>query len=238
MIPLRDYRPSRGFPFVTVSLIAVNVLVYLYQLTLSDLMNLSCSRLAQQFVSQSDCFFYQYGLVPHWLIGSPTAPSPLAPLPLWATLFSSMFVHAGFLHIAGNMWFLWIFGDNIEDALGKVGFFAFYLFSGLVAAAAQILSSPDSLAPMVGASGAIAGVLGAYLVLYPWGRVRTLALLGIFIQIIDVPALLFLGLWFLLQILVPQGGVATMAHLGGFIAGALFALVFRRLILPPEPLGS
>lgn len=149
-----------------------------------------------------------------------------------------MFVHAGFLHLAGNMWFLWIFGDNVEDALGSIGYLVFYLASGLVAAGSQILSNTDSLAPMIGASGAIAGVLGAYLALYPWGRVRTLVLLVIFIQIVDVPALLFLGLWFLLQIFVPQGGVATMAHLGGFITGALFALVFRRRLLPPEPLGS
>jgi membrane associated rhomboid family serine protease len=237
MIPLRDYRPSRGFPIITVLLIAANVLVYLYETALSTQIDLTCSRLAHQFVSQSDCFFYQYGLVPHWLVSSPSAPSPVAPLPLWATLFSSMFVHAGFLHLAGNMWFLWIFGDNVEDALGSIGFLLFYFLTGLVAAASQVLSSPDSIAPMIGASGAIAGVLGAYLVLYPWGRVRTLVLLVIFIQIVDLPALLFLGLWFLLQILVPQGGVATMAHLGGFIAGALFALVFRRHLLPPEPSG-
>lgn len=240
MIPLRDYRPSRGFPFVTASLITINVLVYLYELTLSDQVDLSCSYLLRELVgfrgaiSQHDCFFYQYGLVPHWLVSALTAPSAVAPLPLWATLFSSMFVHANFLHIAGNMWFLWIFGDNVEDALGRVGYLLFYLVSGLVAAGSQVLTNTDSYVPMVGASGAIAGVLGAYLVLYPWGRVRTLVLLFILIQIIDVPALLFLGLWFLLQVFVPQGGVATMAHLGGFIAGALFALAFKRRILPPQ----
>jgi len=237
MIPLRDYRPGGSFPTVTVALIVLNALVYLYETTLSTRLDLGCSYLLGVRVSQLDCFFYQYGLVPHWLVSGLNDPSPVAHLPLWATIFTSMFIHGGFLHIAGNMWFLWIFGDNIENALGSIGFFVFYVFSGLVAAASQVWSSTASFAPMIGASGAIAGILGAYLVLFPWGRIRTLIFLFLFIQIIDLPALVLLGIWFLLQLMVPQGGVATMAHVGGFIAGALVALVLRRRLLPQEAVG-
>ncbi len=237
MIPLRDYRPSGAFPMVTVALIMLNALVYLFETTLGGSMDSSCSRLAGSFITQHDCFFYQYGIVPHWLTGAWIDSSLVAPLPLWATIFTSMFVHANLFHVASNMWFLWIFGDNVENALGPLGFFVFYVFSGLAAAAAQVFSSVDSYAPMIGASGAIAGVLGAYLVLFPWGRIRTLIFLFIFIQIIDLPALLFLGVWFLQQLLIPQGGVATMAHVGGFVAGALVALALKHRILPQASIG-
>jgi len=225
MIPLRDFRPSGSFPLVTVLIIALNALVFFYELSLSGQTDAKCSYLLGQFVSQHNCFFFQYGLVPHWLLSSPGGSFALTSLPLWTTVFTSMFVHANFLHILGNMWFLWIFGDNVEDAFGSLNYLFFYLFCGLMAALSQVLSDPGSQVPMIGASGAIAGVMGAYMMLYPWGRVRTLLI----IIIIDLPAVVILGIWLGVQIFVPQGGVAAMAHVGGFTTGALIAWLLKRL---------
>jgi membrane associated rhomboid family serine protease len=158
-------------------------------------------------------------------------------MPGWFSLFSSMFMHGGWMHIIGNMWFLWVFGDNVEDVMGPVRFLAFYILSGLGAAAAQILSDPASTVPMVGASGAIGGVMGAYARLYPRARVNTLLFLGIWITRIEVPALVMLGYWFLLQLLggLPalggaEGGVAFWAHIGGFVCG----LGLSFLLVDPE----
>ena len=211
MIPLRDVIPSRTTPVVTISLIVVNVLVFLYQLSLGD---------------AGEDFILYFGLVP-------AAFS-------WVAVFTSMFLHGGLLHVGGNMLYLWIFGDNVEDRLGHGRFLVFYLLCGVAAALAQTIVSPNSPVPMVGASGAIAGVMGAYFVLYPHSRVVTLVPIIFFFQIFEIPALFFLGIWFLMQFLQglgsiaattsgePVGGVAFWAHLAGFIAGLSGVVVFRR----------
>ena len=210
MIPLRDVIPSRTTPYVTVSLVVINALVFLYQLSLGDDIN---------------NFVFTYGLVPADFS--------------WVSVVTSMFLHGGFLHVAGNMLYLWIFGDNVEDRMGHGRFLAFYLLCGAAAALAQTAVRPDSTIAMVGASGAIAGVMGAYFVLYPHSRIVTLVPLFVFIQIMEVPAILFLGFWFLLQFLSgvgsiaatagePAGGIAFWAHIAGFVAGISGVLVFRR----------
>ena len=211
MIPLRDIIPSRTTPVVTVTLIALNVLVFLYELSLG------------RFV---DAFTLYWGLVP-------AAFS-------WVTVFTSMFLHGGILHVAGNMLYLWIFGDNVEDRMGHGRFLVFYLLCGVAAALAQTIAVPDSVVPMVGASGAIAGVMGAYFVLYPKSRIVTLVPILFFFQIIEVPAILFLGIWFLMQFVSgigsivtvaggqSGGGVAFWAHVAGFAAGLSGVVVFRR----------
>ena len=202
MIPLRDVIPSRTTPVVTVAIIAVNVLVFAYQLLLGrDL----------------DGFLQSWAVVP-------------AHLSL-ASLITSMFLHGGFLHVGGNMLYLWIFGDNVEDRMGHGRFLSFYLLCGIAAALAQSIINPDSIVPMVGASGAIAGVMGAYFVLYPHSRIVTLVPLIIFFQVMEVPAIFFLGIWFVMQFISgvgsiatavsgePGGGVAFWAHVAGFVAG-------------------
>ena len=211
MIPLRDIIPSRTTPVVTIVLIAVNVLVFLFELSLGR---------------NVDQFTLYWGLVP-------AAFS-------WVTVVTSMFLHGGFLHVAGNMLYLWIFGDNVEDRMGHGRFLVFYLFCGVAAALAQTISQPDSVVPMVGASGAIAGVMGAYFVLYPKSRIVTLIPLFFFFQVIEVPAILFLGIWFLMQFISglgsivtvatgqAAGGVAFWAHVAGFVAGISGVVVFRR----------
>src|SRR5882762_6040919 len=207
MIPLRDIIPSRTTPVVTISLIAVNVLVFLYELALGR---------------GVDAFTLYWGLVP-------AAFS-------WVTVLTSMFLHGGIMHVAGNMLYLWIFGDNVEDRMGHGRFLVFYLLCGIAAALAQTIAAPDSVVPMVGASGAIAGVMGAYFVLYPKSRIVTLVPLFFFFQIIEVPAIFFLGIWFAMQFLsgvgsivsAAQGGVAFWAHVAGFLAGLSGVIVFRR----------
>ena len=211
MIPLRDVIPSRTTPFMTITLIVVNALVFLYELSLGE---------------RVEEFVLYLGLVP-------AAFS-------FVTLFTSMFLHGGFLHFAGNMLYLWIFGDNVEDRMGHGRFLVFYLLCGIAAALAQTITNPDSVVPMVGASGAIAGVMGAYFVLYPRSRILTLLPFFVFWQLIEVPAIFFLGIWFLMQFLSgvgsivtatagePSGGVAFWAHVAGFVAGISAIGVFRR----------
>lgn len=236
--PLRDYRPSGSFPLVTIAIIAVNVLVYLYQaLILGGQPSPYRVRVGfrLEHLSLEDVFIFTYGVSPCEVLGR-CEPFPEATFPIWLTLFTSMFLHGGPLHLASNMWYLWIFGDNVEDAMGRVRFLAFYLLGGLVAAAAQVFSSASSPIPMVGASGAIAGVLGAYMMLYPYGRVLTLVWFFYFIRFVQMPAIIVLGLWFLLQLLsasigggsLEGGGVAWMAHIGGFLFGALLVRFFSR----------
>jgi membrane associated rhomboid family serine protease len=212
VIPLRDVIPSRTTPFVTIALIVVNVLVFLYELSLGE-----------PYLEQ---FLLYWGLVP-------AAFS-------WVAVLSSMFLHGGLMHVGSNMLFLWIFGDNVEDRMGHGRFVAFYLLCGAAAALAQTAMSPDSIVPMVGASGAVAGVMGAYFVLYPHSRIVTLVPILFFIHIMEVPAIIFLGVWFLLQFVSgvgsiaaatggePAGGIAFWAHVAGFIAGLGGVLVFRR----------
>ena len=228
MIPLKDNIPSSRTPVITIGLIVINVLVYLNQLTLPP-------RAAVRFV-------YLYGLIPLEISsGDLMVPHPV---PLYGTIFTSMFVHGGLFHLAGNMLYLWIFGDNVEDRLGRVRFLIFYLLSGVAAAAAQILSGPDSKIPMVGASGAISGVLGAYLLLYPHARVVTLVFFGWFIRLIEIRALVVLGFWIVVQLAsglltwgAQVGGVAWFAHVGGFIAGLVMVIPLRRRAEGPDWAG-
>jgi membrane associated rhomboid family serine protease len=225
MIPLKDNIPSSRTPVITVGLIVINVLVYLNQLMLPP-------RAAVRFV-------YLYGLIPVEISqGQLLVPHPV---PLYGTILTSMFVHGGLFHLAGNMLYLWIFGDNVEDRLGRFRFLLFYLLSGVGAAAAQILSDPHSKIPMVGASGAISGVLGAYLLLYPHARVVTLVAFGWFIRLIEIRALFVLGFWILVQLAsglltwgAQVGGVAWFAHIGGFVAGLVMVIPLRRRAEGPD----
>jgi membrane associated rhomboid family serine protease len=209
VFPISDIIPSRTVPFVTVGLIVANALVFLYMLTLPGAMR--------------EGFVAAYALVPAWFS-----------LP---TLFTSQFLHAGWMHIIGNMLYLWIFGDNVEDRLGHFRYLLFYLGAGAVAALLQVLFNPFSAVPMLGASGAIAGVMGAYFVLYPQSRVLTAIFIVIFFDVVEIPALFFLGIWFLMQLLsgvgslgvsnAAGGGTAFWAHVGGFIVGVAIGLVLR-----------
>lgn len=213
MIPLYDNNPTRRFPIITVLLIAANVAVFLY-------IAFSAAPFQQ--------FIVRYGAVPAFIVQS-GAPAH-GPLPPGATIFTAMFMHAGFFHLAGNMLFLWIFGNNVEDIQGRGSFLLFYLLCGVAAAAAHIYSDPFSAVPMVGASGAVSGVLAAYLLAFPRAQVYTLFWFVIFARVIPIPAVLFIGFWFLMQMLnMGSGGsVAWGAHIGGFVAGLLLAPVFRR----------
>ena len=216
MIPLKDNVPTRTLPIIAVSLIVVNILIFLWQ----------------RFVLQgsaSELVYKYYGFVPHELTISVTKQWNLVPYNIM-TIFTSTFLHGGFLHLAGNMLYLWIFGNNVEDALGHVKFVFFYLVSGLVAAGFQLFYDPTSNIPMIGASGAISGVLGAYLVLYPYARVKTLLIIIIFIKVVELPAILLLTIWFFMQVLYSTSvdGVAWYAHIGGFIFGLLTVKFFVR----------
>ena len=211
MIPLRDVIPSRSTPVVTISIIVLNVLVFAYQLSLG---------------ASGQAFIFAHGLV----------PSEFSLI----TLVTSMFLHGGLMHVGGNMLYLWIFGDNVEDRMGHARFIVFYLLCGVAAALAQTWANPNSPVPMVGASGAIAGVMGAYFVMYPRSRIVTLIPIFFFIQLVEVPAVIFLGLWFLMQFLSGlgsaalspdtnmSGGIAFWAHVAGFVAGLAAVHVFRR----------
>lgn len=221
-IPLSDENPTERAPVVTVGLIVANVLFWFYEVGRG--VNLSV---------------LDYGAIPSWLLhgmtdGRIALPHGVvatlhqeAPWPL--TIFTAMFAHGSWMHIIGNMWFLWIFGDNLEDRMGRFRFLAFYLLCGVIAAAAQVIATPDSMAPMVGASGAIAGVLGGYILLYPTARVRCLWILFVFITTVRIPAWILLGVWFLSQFLTPlDSGVAWVAHVGGFLGGLLLVKLFVR----------
>ncbi|MFH1262870.1 MAG: rhomboid family intramembrane serine protease [Pseudomonadota bacterium] len=207
MIPLRDENPTKRFPWITLLLIGVNVGVFLDQGFLG----------AHRF----DWYVEHYGVIPAALIGR----NGWHDIP---TLFSGMFMHGGFLHLLGNMWFLWIFGDNVEEKLGKTKFLIFYLTVGLLATLAHVAAAPGSKLPLVGASGAIAGVLGAYFLFFPFHRILTLVPIFVFITTIRIPAMVFLGLWFLMQIAYSSfgGNVAWWAHIGGFLSGLLLAKLF------------
>lgn len=221
MFPLRDDNPTTKAPIVTVALIFFNVLVFLYQVSLGP-------RGGQLFV-------YQYGAIPAVVAGTETLPARIAAFPPLLSLFTSMFLHGSWMHLIGNMWYLWIFGDNIEEAMGRIRYLVFYLVSGLLASISHVLSNIGSTIPSIGASGAISGVLGAYLLLYPRARVLTLIFLGWFIRMVYIPAGFVLGFWFFLQLLSGSlsggqdaGGVAFWAHIGGFIAGMLLVGLFKQ----------
>jgi len=223
MIPLHDDNPTRVFPIVTVTVIALCVVVFLWQLSLGR---------------DGGWAVYAFGLIPAVLLGDRALPPEIALLPPTATVFTSMFMHGGWMHLIGNMLYLWIFGNNVEDAMGHWRFVVFYLVAGVGAALAQAFLNPASSVPMIGASGAISGVLGAYLLLYPHARVMVLIFLGIFARILYPPALFVLGFWFVLQFVNAMmtkgggGGVAFWAHVGGFVAGVALIPIFRDRRVP------
>lgn len=237
MIPLRDANPTRRRPVVTIGVIAVCIAVF--GLEMAVRVTAGEGGLAR--------LFGEYGLVPAFLTSQLGGGSPDELPRALATLVSSMFLHGDVFHIGFNLLFLWIFGNNVEDRLGHVGFVGFYLAGGFVAAAAQVAADPGSTVPVIGASGAIAAVLGAYVVLWPRARVLSLVYFGLFFQVLQVPAVVLLGIWFLVQIggaLMSTGssggGVALFAHIGGFVAGAALGLIIRTVGAGgrPRPLHS
>jgi membrane associated rhomboid family serine protease len=219
LIPVSDEPKTRRFPYVNVALILACVIVFIYELTLSE--------------AETNSFFLDYGVVPEDI--SDLAEGRLS-LPELATVITSAFVHGGILHLVGNMLYLWVFGDNIEDVLGHVFYLLFYIVAAIGAVALQVAIDPDALIPMVGASGAISGVMGGYFVLYPTARVDVL----VFFFIFPVPAVFLIGFWFALQLLAgfatvgtaegASEGVAVWAHVGGFITGLVIILVLRPFI--------
>jgi membrane associated rhomboid family serine protease len=232
MIPLRDDNPKLGTAIATILIIGVNVAIWLFVQGFG-----TDPRLAESVCT--------LGAVPGELLGrvppgtavvlSPGHACMIEARPNWFTPLTSMFLHGSWFHIIGNMWFLWVFGDNVEDAMGPVRFVVFYVLCGLAAVAAQVLLTPTSPVPMVGASGAIGGVMGAYALLYPRAPVHLLVFLGFYVDRIAVPAFLMLGYWFVLQLLggIPSlggngGGVAFFAHVGGFLAGIALVPLFRQ----------
>jgi membrane associated rhomboid family serine protease len=229
MFPYRDDNPTLATPVVTLLFITANVFVWLVVQGMG----------AEPNLSRSVC---ELGLIPGEFLGrlpdgfrvplGPAAVCVLGEGRNWITPLSSMFLHGGWFHLIGNMWFLWVFGNNVEDSMGHIRYLAFYILCGLAAAATQTYMNPSSPIPMVGASGAISGVMGAYIILYPRVRVHMLVILFVFITRIVVPAYVMLGYWFLIQLLggglsAEQGGVAFWAHAGGFIAGAILIHFFR-----------
>jgi membrane associated rhomboid family serine protease len=210
LIPYKDDNPTRRVPFITLLFIGLNVSVFILQMLHGG---------------GGKEIIYSYGAIPRSLI-SFHSDQPVSPV---TTVFTSMFMHGGLMHLGGNMLYLWIFGNNVEDELGHLRFVFFYLFCGVVSAYAYALTAQGSAVPMVGASGAISGILGAYLLLFPRARVRTLVFLGIFIQAVRLPALIVIGFWAIIQFVsglltyggMNQGGIAWFAHMGGFLAGLL-----------------
>ncbi len=221
MIPLRDDNPTTIRPIVTVGLIALNVLVFLYQISLGP--------------RTGGLFVYQYGAIPAVIFGSQALPSELVAIPASFSIFTSIFLHGGFMHLIGNMLYLWIFGNNIEDSMNHGRFIVFYLITGVIASMTHFLMDVTSEIPTIGASGAISGILGAYILLYPRARVLVLIPLGYFMRIMYIPAGFVLGFYFILQLFQGtlslgqnSGGVAWFAHIGGFLAGLLLVGLFKQ----------
>lgn len=218
MLPLKDDLPTRTFPLVTLGLIAANIYVFIQELSLGPRM---------------EAMFFTFGAIPFELMHGVELGK--GSVPIIATLFSSMFIHGGFFHIGGNMLYLWIFGNNIEDAMGHGRFIFFYLICGVIAAYSHAVFDANSKVPMVGASGAVSGVLGAYMLLFPQARVLTVIPLGIFFPIVKIRAIYVLGFWFVAQslnaFLGAKGGIAWFAHVGGFVAGMVLIFFFRK----PQP---
>jgi membrane associated rhomboid family serine protease len=225
VIPLRDANPTRRTPLVTLALIAACFIAFAWELGV----------LASSGETGLNEFFSEHGAVPARISEALTTGRDAADAALDS--LTSLFLHGGWLHLLGNMLFLWIFGNNVEDRLGRLAFLSFYLFGGIIAALTQVAIDPKSTLPVVGASGAIAATLGAYIVLFPRARILSLVFLGFFYQLIEVPALLVLGFWFVLQLIdgiaslglssSGEGGVAFFAHIGGFVAGLVVALLIR-----------
>ncbi|MBI1864511.1 MAG: rhomboid family intramembrane serine protease [Nitrospirae bacterium] len=218
MIPIRDENPVHIVPFVTIGILAVNIAVFLLEIASPD---------------GGEGIIRRFGAIPFRLASGGTGS-----LTDYVTVGTSMFLHGGLFHLAGNMLFLWIFGNNVEEHLGSIRFLLFYAFCGAAAAAAHIVSAPGSVIPMIGASGAVAGVMGAYVILFPRARIVTLVFLGFLVQMVRLPAVLWIGIWFLIQFVsavaggtAESGGVAWMAHVGGFGAG-LALMSVERLLCP------
>lgn len=226
MFPIHDTIPSRTRPIVTVGLILANAAVFLYQLTLPE--------------AALERFLHHFAFFPaHFL------QAPLLSWERWQPVLTSMFLHGGFMHIVGNMWYLWLFGDNVEDAMGHGRFLFFYLICGIAAALTHALTNPTSVIPTVGASGAISGVMGAYMLFFPHSRIITLVPLFLTWMTLAIPAYIFLGFWALLQLYNGMllsadnmGGVAWWAHAGGFVAGMLVGLLFRRRLFRSPSRGG
>jgi membrane associated rhomboid family serine protease len=219
MIPIRDENPTHAAPVVTIALIGVNLLVFIWQLALPP--------------GSAEAAVYSLGLIPAVLFGSAELPAEIRTVPTLMTPLTSMFLHGGFLHLAGNMLYLWVFGDNIEDRMGRGRFLLFYVLCGIAAALAQALPDMGSTIPMIGASGAVSGVLGAYLLLYPRTPVLVAIPLVIVLYTFHMPALIVLGIWFVGQLLsslaqAGEAGIAFRAHVGGFVAGLLLVRLFVR----------
>ncbi len=221
MIPLRDDGPQLRPPLVTIGLMISNVSVWLLMLTLS--------RQQEMYIS------YTMGVVPAWLFGPHPVDLPFSP---WFSLITYQFLHGGFWHLLGNMVYLWIFGSSIEDALGHMRYLVFYLVGGVLAGLLHVVTDLGAEIPMIGASGSIAAVLGAYLVLYPRRNILILIWFFFFVQTIRVPAILALGIWFFMQILGSGDGVAWMAHIGGFVMGLLMVRFFLPRARTPKPPGQ
>jgi rhomboid family protein len=220
MLPLSDDNPCSRAPVVVWTLVGACVLVFLWQSSLDPVAD--------------ERAIFALGVVPAALFGYASLPPDAAMVPPWATVFTSMFLHGGWLHLGGNMLYLWIFGNNIEDSMTRPRFLLFYLLCGIAAALTQSFAAPHSEVPMVGASGAIAGVLGSYLLLHPRANVRVLVTVIYYIRVVNMPAMLVLGAWFILQLVsgwatpTDQGGVAFWAHIGGFVAGMALTPLFKR----------
>lgn len=221
MIPLRDINPTRRLPVVNVAIIVANVAAFLYEVSLGP---------------RLDAFFATYAVIPYNITALFAGPAfHVTPL---ASLFTSMFLHGGWLHLGGNMLYLWIFGDNVEDKMGHTRYLVFYILCGLAASIVHIIVDPLSVMPTVGASGAISGVLAAYLLMFPRARVVTVIPILVFLQVAELPALIVLGMWFVLQFFnglvslgyetAGMGGVAWWAHIGGFVTGFVLVIPFRK----------
>ena len=220
MIPLRDRNPTRRTPVVNIGIIVANIAAFLFQLSRG---------------SEVDQLYFQFGVVPHDVV---TSFNSFQFATAFLPLFTAMFLHGGWLHLGGNMLYLWIFGDNVEDQLGRVRYLVFYLLCGLAASALHIFVEPGSEVPTVGASGAISGVLAAYLLMFPKARVVTVIPVFLFLQVAELPALIVLGFWFVIQFFAGiislnadsagAGGIAWWAHIGGFVAGLALVIPFRR----------
>lgn len=210
MIPLKSENPTKNFPVFTLLFLTLNIIIFIYGINLPI---------------NPSVLYENYALIPYELVHHPVKTYP--------TLYTSMFLHAGIGHLGGNMLYLWIFGNNIEDVLGKFRFILFYFICGTIAALGHIATDMDSQIPMIGASGAISGILGAYLMLFPFARIKTFIFLGIFWTIARVPSIVLLIIWIVLQILnslaTDSGGTAWFAHIGGFISGVLLILPFKHI---------
>lgn len=223
LVPLRDENPTIRTPVVTVAIIAACVVVSFFQLTLSE--------------RAEEVLALGFGMIPAVLFGSQSLAAEIPSVDPWLTIITSMFLHGGLLHLAGNMIYLWVFGNNIEDAMGHIRFILFYVVCGGVAALTQAFVEPDSTLPMIGASGAVSGVLGAYLVLHPHARVLVLFFYGL-VTTVTLPAMAVLGWWIVVQVVnimiapAGQGGVAWYAHIGGFVAGLALISFFRHSHIP------